>query len=74
MIRRTGVRRRKCYRKVTPENVAGTGPNAHQPRQPRDIRRNPPCLIACQQLAGGSSAGLVLAIHEGEYLPRCGRG
>ena len=43
--------------------------SAKQLRQLGDVHRNAPRLIARQQFAGGSSAGLVLAINEGKCLP-----
>jgi hypothetical protein len=42
--------------------------SSQQPRQLGDVHSNAPRFIARQQFAGGASAGLVLAIDEGECL------
>jgi hypothetical protein len=42
---------------------------AHQPRQLGDVGRDPPRLVAGEQLGRRSPARLVLEIDAGEFLP-----
>jgi hypothetical protein len=56
--------------KLSPGHSHGWGFSFPQQRQQLcDIRRYPPRFVAREQLAGDSSAGLILAIREGECLP-----
>jgi hypothetical protein len=41
----------------------------HQLRQLSDIRRDPPCLVACEQLGCGPSSGLGFEIHISQCHP-----